>query len=107
MITICRYIFSSKEDYKKRGKTNTSKGEKALQVLQALGGKENINNLDACITRLRVGIIDKSQVNHDQLKLLGAKGVLDVGNGIQAILGPTSEVLKNQIIDIIDQVETA
>ncbi|MBZ9535786.1 glucose PTS transporter subunit EIIB [Cytobacillus oceanisediminis] len=107
MITICRYIFSSKEDYKKRGKTNTSKGEKALQVLQALGGKENINNLDACITRLRVGIIDKSQVNHDQLKLLGAKGVLDVGNGIQAIFGPTSEVLKNQIIDIIDQDETA
>ncbi|MED3795088.1 glucose-specific PTS transporter subunit IIBC [Niallia alba] len=97
----------SKEDYKKRGKTNTSKEEKALQVLQALGGKENINNLDACITRLRVGIIDKSQVNHDQLKLLGAKGVLDVGNGIQAIFGPTSEVLKNQIIDIIDQDETA
>jgi glucose PTS system EIICBA or EIICB component len=72
-----------------------------------LGGEENINNIDACITRLRVGVKDKSQVNHDELKMLGAKGVLEVGTGIQAIFGPTAEILKNQIIEIIDKEKTA
>lgn len=95
----------SKQDYQEKAGIKTSeehKYNKARSVLAALGGQENITNLDACITRLRVGIADKSKVNHDELKMLGAKGVLDVGNGIQAIFGPTSEVLKNQIHDIMD-----
>ncbi|MDQ0857169.1 glucose-specific PTS transporter subunit IIBC [Bacillus sp. V2I10] len=92
----------SKQDYKDK-----SKNKQALQVLAALGGEQNINNIDACITRLRVGVKDKSQVNHEELKELGAKGVLEVGNGIQAIFGPTAEILKNQIIDILDSDRTA
>ncbi|MBP3039112.1 PTS transporter subunit EIIC [Bacillaceae bacterium Marseille-Q3522] len=87
----------SRKDYEQKG-TN----KQALSVLAALGGEENINNIDACITRLRVSVKNKLQVNHEQLKELGAKGVLEVGNGIQAIFGPKAEILKNQINDILE-----
>ena len=44
-----------------------------------MGGKENIKHLDACITRLRVEVNDKSKVDVEGLKALGASGVLEVG----------------------------
>ncbi|MDF2504582.1 glucose-specific PTS transporter subunit IIBC [Clostridium sp.] len=75
--------------------------ELAYGVLKALGGKENLDNLDACITRLRVIVKDSKNVNKDQLKKLGAAGVMEVGNNIQAIFGPKSDHLKGQIKDII------
>lgn len=75
-----------------------SKSEQAKSVLAALGGKENIKNIDACITRLRVTVIDSKQVNDDELKKLGAKGVLKIGDeGVQAIFGTHSEILKDEI----------
>ncbi|MEQ8197283.1 MAG: glucose-specific PTS transporter subunit IIBC [Clostridiaceae bacterium] len=72
-----------------------------LAILHALGGKENITNLDACITRLRVSVKDVKNVNKAELKKLGAAGVLEVGNNIQAIFGGRSDQLKTQIKDII------
>ncbi|MDG4655718.1 glucose-specific PTS transporter subunit IIBC [Ectobacillus antri] len=76
-------------------------GELPREVLIALGGKENIASLDACITRLRVQVKDQKEVNKDRLKELGAAGVLEVGNNIQAIFGPKSDTLKSQIHDIM------
>lgn len=81
--------------------TKQNAGELPLQVLTALGGKENIKHLDACITRLRVTVNDSKNVNKDRLKKLGASGVLEVGNNIQAIFGPKSDNLKTQIQDVI------
>lgn len=72
------------------------------EVLAALGGKENIAHLDACITRLRVSVNDIKQVDKDRLKALGAAGVLEVGNNVQAIFGPKSDILKGQIKDIME-----
>jgi glucose-specific phosphotransferase system IIBC component len=77
-------------------------GDLAYDVLEAMGGKENIAHLDACITRLRVSVNDSSQVNKDRLKKLGASGVLEVGNNIQAIFGPRSDQIKTQMKDIMD-----
>ncbi len=77
-------------------------GELAKNVLAAFGGKENISRLDACITRLRVSVNDIKNVNKERLKALGAAGVLEVGNNVQAIFGPKSDNLKTQIKDIID-----
>ena len=51
-----------------------------------MGGKDNIKHLDACITRLRVEVNDKAKVDVPGLKALGASGVLEVGNNMQAIL---------------------
>ncbi|QDX92297.1 PTS glucose transporter subunit IICBA [Brevibacillus laterosporus] len=73
----------------------------AADVLEALGGSPNISNLDACITRLRVSVKDSKNVNKEQLKRLGAAGVLEVGNNIQAIFGPKSDQLKEQIKDVM------
>ncbi|MEH6939617.1 glucose-specific PTS transporter subunit IIBC [Bacillus sp. JJ664] len=80
---------------------NTPASELPYEILQALGGKDNISSLDACITRLRVQVNAKDEVNKDRLKALGAAGVLEVGNNIQAIFGPKSDTLKTQIKDIM------
>lgn len=71
-------------------------------ILSALGGQENIAHLDACITRLRVEVKDKGNVSKDTLKKLGASGVLEVGNNIQAIFGTRSDTIKSQIADIMN-----
>ncbi|MHB9908246.1 PTS glucose transporter subunit IICBA [Clostridium botulinum] len=79
----------------------SSEGSLAAKVLEALGGKENLANLDACITRLRVSVNSIDKVNKEELKSLGASGVMVVGNNIQAIFGPKSDQLKEQIKDVI------
>ncbi|MDZ4957228.1 PTS glucose transporter subunit IIB, partial [Clostridium perfringens] len=86
---------------KAKGKSNEIV-EKAPAVLAALGGEENIVSVDACITRLRVEVKDKANVNKDQLKSLGAAGVVEVGNGIQAIFGAKADAYKNEIKNILD-----
>lgn len=75
--------------------------ELPYNILQAMGGQENIAHLDACITRLRVQVNDIENVDKEALKSLGAAGVLEVGNNIQAIFGPKSDTLKSQIQDIM------
>ena len=70
-------------------------------ILKAMGGQENITNLDACITRLRVSVKDVKVVDKKELQKLGAAGVLEVGNNIQAIFGPRSEIIKGQIQDVV------
>ncbi|MNO21527.1 PTS system glucose-specific EIICBA component [compost metagenome] len=70
-------------------------------ILSALGGRDNIVHLDACITRLRVEVKKKNEVSKDRLKKLGASGVLEVGNNIQAIFGTRSDTIKTQISDIM------
>ncbi len=69
----------------------------AHQLVLAFGGKSNITALDACITRLRVSVDAIESVNQQQLKTLGASGVVVVGNNIQAIFGPASENLKTDM----------
>lgn len=68
--------------------------QKAPEVLAALGGEENAISIDACITRLRVEVKDKSKVDKEKLKALGAVGVVEVGNGIQAIFGAKADAYK-------------
>ncbi|WHY86723.1 glucose-specific PTS transporter subunit IIBC [Neobacillus novalis] len=70
-------------------------------ILNAMGGQENIAHLDACITRLRVSVNDVKNVDKEELKKLGASGVQEVGNNIQAIFGPRSEIIKSQMINIM------
>lgn len=73
----------------------------ATNVLSALGGKENIANLDACITRLRVTVNEPTSVQKDRLKALGAAGVLEMGNNFQAIFGTRSDSLKDEIRSVM------
>ena len=81
---------------------NTSASKLPFDVLDAMGGKENIKHLDACITRLRVEVNDKSKVDVEGLKVLGASGVLEVGNNMQAIFGPKSDQIKHDMARIMN-----
>lgn len=80
---------------------NRQAGDLPYSILDAMGGQQNIAHLDACITRLRFSVIDAKNVDKDRLKKLGAAGVLEVGNNIQAIFGPRSETIKGQMKDIM------
>ena len=74
---------------------------KAEQLIAAFGGRDNLVNVDACITRLRMEVADKSKVDQPRLRALGAAGVIEVGNNVQAVFGTQAEALKNQINDAI------
>src|SRR6478735_7592783 len=74
---------------------------KAEQLIAAFGGRENLVNVDACITRLRMEVADKDKVDKSRLKALGAAGVIEVGNNVQAIFGTQAEALKSDINDAL------
>ncbi len=83
------------------GGVATAKDNKAEQIIAAFGGRENLVNVDACITRLRMEVTDNSKVDQARLKALGAAGVIEVGNNVQAVFGTQAEALKNDIKDIL------
>ena len=70
----------------------------ARQYLKALGGHQNLESIDACITRLRLTLKDRSQVNERALKALGAAGVIKLGEqNLQVILGPLAEIMATEM----------
>lgn len=73
----------------------------AAQVLSAFGGIANITTLNACMSRLRIEVKDKTKVNKGQLKALGAAGVLEVGNSVQAVYGTRAEIIKTKMQEIV------
>lgn len=75
--------------------------ESAVRVLAALGGKENVEDCDACITRLRVAVRDINKVDKEAIKAEGAVAVLEVKGGIQAVFGAKADLIKNKINDIL------
>jgi PTS system N-acetylglucosamine-specific IIC component len=81
--------------------TVVAAGSKAEQLIAAFGGRDNLVNVDACITRLRMEVADKGKVDQGRLKALGAAGVIEVGNNVQAVFGTQAEALKNQIKDAL------
>ncbi len=83
--------------------TKDSLQETAEKVFIALGGKENIEDVDACITRLRVSVKDSSKVDQDTIKKLGATAVLEVQGGIQAVFGAMADPIKQRINDILEK----
>ncbi|QJC28503.1 PTS glucose transporter subunit IIBC [Enterobacteriaceae endosymbiont of Plateumaris consimilis] len=78
-----------------------NKIEYIKQLIDAFGGKKNITNLDACITRLRVSVININKVNQKKLIKLGAMGIIISGNGVQAVFGTKSDNLKTEIDNLI------
>ena len=71
---------------------------KAERVLRAIGGTDNIESIDACITRLRLVVRDENIVNDIELKRAGAAGVMRLGHGaVQIIFGTSSEAIKDEI----------
>ncbi|MGL4207201.1 MAG: N-acetylglucosamine-specific PTS transporter subunit IIBC [Aeromonadaceae bacterium] len=79
----------------------TSRGELARQYLKALGGHSNLQSIDACITRLRLTLKDRTLVNERVLKGLGASGVIKLGEqNLQVVLGPLAEIMAGEMKQI-------
>ena len=89
-----------REDTTEESKAGAT-SEMAPALVAAFGGKENITNLDACITRLRVSVADVAKVDQAGLKKLGAAGVVVAGSGVQAIFGTKSDNLKTEMDEYI------
>jgi len=73
---------------------------KAEQILTALGGDANIIDLEPCITRLRVEVIDPALVNEAALKATGAFGVVRSGKVVQVVVGTEADTLASDIEDL-------
>ncbi|HHO5409196.1 TPA: glucose-specific PTS transporter subunit IIBC [Staphylococcus aureus] len=101
LIVKLKYKTPGREDKQSQAVT-ASATELPYAVLEAMGGKANIKHLDACITRLRVEVNDKSKVDVPGLKDIGASGVLEVGNNMQAIFGPKSDQIKHEMQQIMN-----
>lgn len=81
---------------------NLSGSKMAAALVTAFGGEQNIELLDACLTRLRVSVKETKKVDQAQLKELGALGVVIVGNVIQALLGTKSDGYREEMQNWID-----
>lgn len=70
---------------------------KANEILNGLGGAENVKIIEPCITRLRVEVEDPEKVSETSLTEAGAFGVVQVGSTVQVVVGPTADELAKEI----------
>ncbi len=77
-------------------------GSKAEQIVAALGGAENIVEIEPCITRLRTEVQDASRVDEAGLKAAGAHGVLRSGTVVQVVVGPEADTIASDIEDLME-----
>lgn len=83
---------------------NLSASDRTVEILKALGGAANIKDLDACITRLRLSVVNSSELSIPKLKALGAAGVLNAGGGnFQVIFGVESDSIKDELQTLVAQ----
>lgn len=66
-------------------------------IILAYGGLGNMTSIEACMSRLRIDVTDKTLVDKALLKQLGAAGIVEVGNNIQSVFGMKSDRLKEAI----------
>lgn len=78
----------------------------SAMIVNGLGGKNNITDIDCCATRLRVTVANEELVNDSLLKSSGASGVIRKGNGVQIIYGPQVSVVKSKLDDYMESDST-
>ncbi|MEE8728050.1 MAG: glucose PTS transporter subunit EIIB [Rahnella inusitata] len=85
------HVFSAKN---KNLKDEVPPSTDVALLIEALGGHDNIINVDACITRLRVKVRELKRVNSGAIQQTGAIGVVIIGQEVHAIFGKQSDSLK-------------
>ena len=82
---------------------SVSADSQIVKIINLLGGPQNITDVDACMTRLRVTVADKNSVGSEEAwKKAGAMRLLVKDNGVQAVYGPKADILKSDIQDLLD-----
>ena len=82
-----------------------SKDQLSATILEGLGGKENLSDVDCCATRLRVTVVNPEKVNEAILKSSGASGVIKKGQGVQVIYGPKVTVIKSNLETYLNSIK--
>jgi PTS system N-acetylglucosamine-specific IIB component len=77
--------------------------DKAKQIVDGLGGVDNILDIEPCITRLRTEVRDPSLVDEAALKAAGAHGVLRSGQVVQVVVGPEADNIASDIEDLLEE----
>lgn len=96
----------SSESAGSSGAGTSKASSQVINIINLLGGRANIVDVDACMTRLRVTVKDAEKVGTEaQWKAEGAMGLVMKGQGVQAIYGPKADVLKSDIQDVLDSGE--
>ncbi|MGT2799121.1 PTS transporter subunit IIBC [Streptococcus marmotae] len=98
------YDTETVEDTPVSGNAGVADGNsQVVQIINLLGGRENIADVDACMTRLRVTVNHVEKVGEEAAwKQAGAMGLIIKGSGVQAVYGPKADVLKSDIQDLLD-----
>lgn len=76
--------------------------ERAAKILAAIGGRDNVIEIEPCITRLRCELEDGARVDEAALKALGAHGVIRLGGVVQIIVGPEADTIASDIEDLME-----
>lgn len=85
------------------GNESVNANQQVIDIINLLGGRENIKEVDACMTRLRVSVNAHEKVgNEEAWKKAGAMGLIVKDNGVQAVYGPKADVLKSDIEDLLN-----
>ncbi|MDD7805971.1 MAG: PTS glucose transporter subunit IIBC [Endozoicomonas sp. (ex Botrylloides leachii)] len=97
LITVLDLKTPGREDDDESTKKLVISTDLAHKLISAFGGKGNIKNLDACITRLRVTVNKPEDVDQATIKELGATAIVVVGHNMQAIFGPQSDNIRTEM----------
>lgn len=102
-------LYTKADVAEKNRKSNVAKSEVSendavsAQIIEGLGGKYNITDIDCCATRLRCTVNNPDLVDDDILKSSGALGIIHKGDGIQVVYGPRVSVIKSNLQDYLDK----
>ncbi len=76
---------------------NTDMNEYTQQMIEKLGGLDNLAEVGSCITRLRLKVVDAEKIDEAALKAMGAKGIIKKGTAVQVVIGTRAELIANEI----------
>lgn len=91
-------VNAKKQGTKVGGAVHAGDDERSAMILNGLGGKKNVADVDCCITRLRCTVKKPDLVDETLLKKTGAAGVIRKGQGIQVVYGPTVPNIKADLV---------
>jgi PTS system maltose and glucose-specific IIC component len=105
LITKFNFMTPGRSDETAVKAADVDASDRTTAIIAALGGDANIDTVDCCATRLRVTVNDHQHVREDLLKATGAHGVVQKGNGIQVIYGPSVTIIKNEVQEALGRGE--
>lgn len=100
-------LYTRKDMNTEKNTAVTSGSQTSMLIVQGLGGRDNISDVDCCATRLRITVADSSKVNESLLRESGASGVICKGNGVQVVYGPQVSVIRSELEDYLASPESA